>query len=58
VPIDKNDKNIKMVTVGSSHICAIDNEGTLQCWGDHESGQTNVPIEFSKNIKIVTAGTN
>ncbi|MEI6399010.1 MAG: RCC1 domain-containing protein, partial [Pseudomonadota bacterium] len=47
-------KNPKIVSSGSDHTCAIDDDG-VKCWGVNYSGGTNVPSAL-KNPKIVSSG--
>ncbi len=42
VPIPPIGMNIKSLAVGERHICALDGEGDVYCWGDNSSGQTGL----------------
>lgn len=46
--------NPVMISAGSNHACAIDDEG-LKCWGENDKGQTSVPDNL-ENPRQVTAG--
>jgi Regulator of chromosome condensation (RCC1) repeat len=43
----------RQVTLGEHHACALDESGTLKCWGDDTNGQTDAP---SGTFTSVTSG--
>lgn len=47
---------IKAVSMGGSHMCAIKVNGALGCWGNNNTGQATVLTDFNTNIKAVSAG--
>jgi len=42
-----NVENVAAVTIGTSHICALQQSGSVLCWGGNSSGQMGVGTEFS-----------
>jgi hypothetical protein len=40
-------KNPRSASIGTTHGCAIDDEG-VQCWGDNQYGQTTLPAAMGK----------
>ena len=38
------------IAAGAKHTCAISNQGTLECWGNNNFGQTNSPAGSFKRI--------
>ena len=63
VPV-QGDRVFKSLSVGYYHVCAIDINNDLYCWGDSEYGQvgagdvqsSNVPVKVGENFKQVSAG--
>ena len=51
---DLKDKTVKMLSVGGTHSCALDETGHVFCWGNNEDGQlgnaqninSSVPVEI------------
>jgi len=57
--------NVKQVAAGSSHTCAIINDGDVMCWGANDDGQLGLgwenPYMFccsDRNLVIGFGGTN
>ena len=44
----------KAVSAGTSHSCGLRTDNTIVCWGNNDSGQTEVP---DGEYKAVSAGT-
>ena len=40
------------VTTGFDHIVAVDDKGTVYCWGNARLGQTKLPQELSENNRF------
>jgi alpha-tubulin suppressor-like RCC1 family protein len=36
--------NVKSLSSGARHLCVLENNGTVKCWGDNTLGQTGQPI--------------
>lgn len=45
------------IAVGGAHVVAVQREGTVVCWGDNSSGQTNVPAGLA-DVIAVAAGAH
>ncbi|MDO9181919.1 MAG: RCC1 domain-containing protein, partial [Bacteriovorax sp.] len=54
--VPANLRNPKMISAGSDHTCAIDDEG-VKCWGANYYGQTDVPANL-KNPRMISAGSD
>ncbi len=58
------DTKFRSISVGYYHVCAIDRNNDLLCWGDNEYGQlgagdiqySNVPVKVGENFKQVSSG--
>ncbi|MBK9266901.1 MAG: hypothetical protein IPM54_44900 [Polyangiaceae bacterium] len=56
--------NIKEVSVGDAHLCAVSKTGTLYCWGSNSYGQVGdggtgyaaVPVQITSNVLHISAG--
>lgn len=56
--------NIRDISAGRYHVCAVDNSNNLYCWGRNQNGQignntvTNAlrPIAIATDVKTVSAG--
>lgn len=41
-------QDIKSISAGSHHVCALSNAGTVKCWGSGEAGQIGVGSDWLK----------
>ena len=63
-----NFKNIKSVSLGENHSCALNNSGEVFCWGDNSEGQlasntieeSSIPIQIPhlSKITMISSGNN
>jgi alpha-tubulin suppressor-like RCC1 family protein len=69
-PLNVNFSNVKQITAGAGHTCALKNDGSVSCWGLNKYGQlgnslnsgtenaTFTPLNVNiSNVKQITAGT-
>lgn len=48
-------EDVRMLSAGTDHVCALDAEGALGCWGSSHSGQAGVKVgEASVEASIAT----
>jgi alpha-tubulin suppressor-like RCC1 family protein len=45
------------VSVGSTHVCALRNDDTLQCWGDNYYGQARPPTGRFRQVRSIVTGS-
>jgi len=48
---------VMAIAAGWAHSAALKNDGSVVCWGDNSSGQTNVP-GLLNTVKMIAAGGN
>ncbi len=52
-----NASAVTSIAAGLNHSLALDNEGSVEGWGDNSSGQLNIPSGVS-NVSLLAAGGN
>jgi alpha-tubulin suppressor-like RCC1 family protein len=50
--IQNNLGKVIKVSSGAEHTCALNDQGTVNCWGSNGSGQTKVPLSLGNVIEI------
>lgn len=63
-PTDVGLQNIKQISIGGTHTCAVDEAGALFCWGYNDSGAVGdgttqtafTPAEVTDSVALVSAG--
>ncbi|MCL2626448.1 MAG: RCC1 domain-containing protein [Cystobacterineae bacterium] len=40
------------IAAGEEHVCAVQSDSTLRCWGTNYNGQTDVPVDLSAAVEI------
>ena len=43
---------MRAVSLGTSHACAMREDGSVHCWGDNSAGQTNAPTGVFVEIAV------
>ena len=54
IPLNVDISNVKQISAGGGHTCALKNDGSVSCWGLNEYGQ----LGNSQNIETGTANPN
>jgi alpha-tubulin suppressor-like RCC1 family protein len=47
-----NEKELKLLTAGYSHTCAVDKGSNMYCWGDNYNGQLGDGSEFGRTMPV------
>ncbi|MCB9804469.1 hypothetical protein H6769_02305 [Candidatus Peribacteria bacterium] len=40
------------MSASNSHTCALKSDGTVECWGDNNQSQTDIPLGLSDVVQI------
>lgn len=48
-------KTVRQITIGTSHLCMLYDDGTVDCRGNNTYGQTDIPLGLRDAIEIRTS---
>jgi alpha-tubulin suppressor-like RCC1 family protein len=48
--------NVRSISVGYDHTCAVMEDGTARCWGDNSFGQFGVGTTYTRGYQTVVSG--
>ena len=56
IPLPENLKDVTAIAAGYSHVCALESNGSVSCWGDNSAQQCIIPPGQNENITAIAAG--
>lgn len=55
-PLAQTSIPVRQISAGGFHTCAITSTGSLRCWGNNASGQTDVPADLGPVTQVSSGG--